>query len=90
MNGEFSEISPFEIEADDFIEEPNTIETRRRITAMDGDEVRAACQVLAAMHPDEYLKAFLDSHLRMIRDLGVIEDVINSRKDYISEVKGEQ
>lgn len=77
-----------DIKASDYIEEPNVIEVRRRIAAFDQDEAKAACQVLATLHPDIYLDALRASFMETLRVNAEIDASIQIHRDYIKEVTG--
>lgn len=78
----------FDIKASDYTEQPNVIEIRRRVSAFDNDEAKAACQILAVTHPTEYFDAMRDAYERLLRDNAEIDAIMRMHRDYIKEVCG--
>ena len=76
------------IEASDYIEEPNVIEVRRRIAAFDHDEAKAACQILAVLHPTVYFDEMKNAYERLLRTDAEIDAIVQIHRDYIKEVTG--
>ena len=67
----------------------NEREFRRRITALSGEEVSIALEIMLALHPNRYLNTLAQGYITMKSDNDRIKDVVDSRNNYIRIITGE-
>lgn len=67
----------------------NEREFRRRITALSGEEVSIALQIMLALHPNRYLNTLAQGYISMMCDNNKIKDVIDTHNNYIRIITGE-
>lgn len=67
----------------------NEREFRRRITALSGEEVSIALEIMLALHPNRYLNTLAQGYITMKSDNDRIKDVIDTRNNIMSIITGE-
>lgn len=62
---------------------------RQTISALSGEEVSIALEIMLTLHPNRYLNTLAQGYITMKSDNDRIKDVIDSRSNYIRIITGE-
>lgn len=62
---------------------------RQTISALSGEEVSIALEIMLALHPNRYLNTLAQGYITMKSDNDRIKDVVDSRSNYIRIITGE-
>lgn len=62
---------------------------RQTISALSGEEVSIALEIMLALHPNRYLNTLALGYITMKSDNDRIKDVVDSRSNYIRIITGE-
>ena len=62
---------------------------RQTISALSGEEVSIALEIMLALHPNRYLNTLAQGYITMKSDNDRIKDVVDSRSNYIRTITGE-
>ena len=73
---------------EEFVESPSHISFRQKLSAVDDDEARIACQILVMDHPAIYIEMLGDYAANIRSDLDTFLDIMGKRKNYETDVHG--
>lgn len=62
---------------------------RQTISALSGEEVSIALEIMLALHPNRYLNTLALGYITMKSDNDRVKDVVDSRSNYIRILTGE-
>ena len=62
---------------------------RQTISALSGEEVSIALEIMLALHPNRYLNTLAQGYITMKSDNDQIKEVVDSRSNYIRIITGE-